>query len=213
MGSVLTLAFAQARRGAPALVVFIALLLTACARQPVQLPGPDRASLWSAHRASLAGLQDWRFRGRIGVRLEKEAWSATLSWRETRDTYTLRVIAPLGRGTFELSGTAAGVELRTADNRLLHAADPESLLRENLGWQLPVSGLRWWVRGLPRPGAKTDRLDVNDEGRVNGLVQDGWQVDYQDYRPHGELTLPGRLSLENGAVRVRIVVNEWLTAP
>ena len=194
-------------------VVLLALLLAACARQPVQIPQPDRTALWTAHRARLTGLQDWQFRGRIAVRLEKAAWSATLYWRETRDTYTLRVLAPLGRGTFELSGTAAGVELRTADNRVLRAVDPETLLRDSLGWYLPVSGLRWWVRGLPHPGAQPDHLGVNASGRLDDLIQDGWQVNYQEYRAQGDPVLPGKLSLENGAVRVRLVISEWSVAP
>lgn len=212
MGSVPTFPSASARPGLSALIVFFALLLAACARQPVQLPEPDRAALWTVHSTRLAGLRDWRFRGRIAVRLAKEAWSATLDWRETLDTYTLRVLAPLGRGTFELSGTAAGVELRTADNRVLRAADAETLLRENLGWYLPVSGLRWWIRGLPHPGAKPDHLGVSDSGRLDDLIQDGWQVDYQEYRLQEEPVLPGKMSLENGAVRVRIVISEWMVA-
>ncbi len=194
-------------------VLLFALLLTACARQPVSPPRPDKAALWSAHSARLTAMHDWQFRGRIAVRLEKEAWSASLYWRETLDTYTLRVVAPLGRGTFELSGTVAGVEMRTADNRILRAADPETLMRDNLGWQLPVSGLRWWVRGLPRPGVKSEQLGVNADGRLDNLIQDGWQVDYQEYRSKGNPVLPGKLSLENGPVRVRLLIGEWIMAP
>ena len=201
-----------ARPGLPALAVFIVVMLAGCARQPVQLLQPDRAALWGAHRAHLTELQDWQFRGRIAVWLEKDAWSATLYWRETRDTYTLRVIAPLGRGTFELSGTAAGVELHTADNRILRAADPDALLRDNLGWHLPVSGLRWWVRGLSHPGVSPGHLEINDKGMLDELTQDGWQVEYQEYRPGAEPVLPGRMSLKNGAVRVRLVISEWMKA-
>ena len=213
MGILPTFLSVSARPGLTAFAILMVFLLAGCARQPVQLLQPDRAALWETHSARLAALQDWQFRGRIAVRLEKDAWSATLYWRETRDTYTLRVVAPLGRGTFELSGTAAGVELHTADNRILRAADPEALLRDNLGWQLPVSGMRWWVRGLPHPGTGTDHLGNNDRGMLDNLIQDGWQVDYQEYRPGGEPALPGRLSLENGSVRVRLVISEWTTAP
>jgi outer membrane lipoprotein LolB len=212
MGTFPTLMSAPARLPLPALFVFAVFTFAGCARQPVYLPQPDRAALWETHRARLATLQGWQFRGRIAVKLKQDAWSATLYWRETRDTYTLRVVAPLGRGTFELSGSAAGVELHTADNRILRAADAEALLRDNLGWQLPVSGLRWWVRGLPHPGAGTDHLGINASGMLDDLNQDGWRVEYQEYRPGGEPVLPGRLSLENGEVRVRLVISEWTTA-
>lgn len=192
----------------PALWLLLPLLLSACARQPVA-PPPDKASTWVAHRAQLSGVRAWDLRGRIAVKLERDAFSATLHWRQDGPRYTLRVIAPLGRGTFELAGTPEGVELRTADNRVLRAMDPEALLRENLGWELPVSGLRWWVRGLPRPGVATARLDVNDAGWLTALAQDGWSVTYQEHSAESALMLPAKMSLENGPVRVRLVIAQW----
>lgn len=191
-------------------LLFIVVLLGACARQPVA-PPPDLASTWVAHRAQLTGMRTWELRGRIAVKLEHDAFSATLHWRQDGPRYSLRVIAPLGRGTFELTGTPDGVELRTADNRVLRAADAEALLRENLGWELPVSGLQWWVRGLPRPGVATARLDVTDAGWLAALAQQGWTVTYQEHRADASLMLPTKLSLENGPVRVRINVAEWRT--
>ncbi|MBI1733070.1 MAG: outer membrane lipoprotein LolB, partial [Gammaproteobacteria bacterium] len=196
---------------APALLAFVALLVAACARQPAQVAGPDAAA-WNARRERLSEIRDWQFRGRIAVQLPREAWSATVYWRQISDTYTLRVMAPLGRGTFELSGSAAGVELRTADNRLLRAADPDSLLRENLGLQLPVSGLHWWVRGLPHPDSGAPNLAIGAAGELERLAQDGWRVEYRDYRLQGDVTMPGRVNLENGNMRVRILINEWRVA-
>jgi len=210
MGTLPSFLSARVRPDLPALIVVMLTMLAGCAGQPAQQQA-DRTALWSAHSARLTGLNDWQFRGRIAVRLQNDAWSATLFWRETRDTYTLRVIAPLGRGTFELTGTAAGVELHTADNRILRAADAETLLRDNLGWQLPVSGMRWWVRGLPQPGAEPEHMEINARGLLDKLAQDGWQVEYQEYRPGAEPVLPRRMSLENGDVRVRLVISEWMT--
>lgn len=198
------------RTGRRICAVLTLLALAACAPQPV-VTKPDRAATWVAHRAQLSGLRDWELRGRIAVKLEQDAFSATLHWRQAADAYNLRVIAPLGRGTFELSGDADGVELRTADNRVFRADNPEALLQENLGWQLPVSGLRWWVRGLPRPGVATTRLDVSEAGWLTALTQDGWAVQYEEQRAEGEVMLPGKLSLENGPVRVRLAVTVWQT--
>jgi outer membrane lipoprotein LolB len=200
------------RIAAPGLIVLIALL-TSCARQPAQAPGATDTAAWEARRTRVVAAEDWQFRGRIGVQLEKDAWSATIYWRETRDTWTVRLMAPLGRGTFEMSGDAAGVELRTADNRLLRAADPETLMRDNLGWQLPVSGMHWWVRGLPHTRSEVVNLQIGADGAAGHLVQDGWRVNYADYRAAGDVLMPGTVSLENGSVRVRIVVSEWRVAP
>lgn len=200
---------ATVRHAAGYFGVLAALLSLAACTPALVTPAPDRAATWIAHRAQLTNLRGWELRGRIAVKLENDAFSATLHWRQDADAYILRVIAPLGRGTFELSGDATGVELRTADNRVFRATNPEALLQENLGWQLPVSGLRWWVRGLPRPGVATSRLDVNETGWLASLTQDGWAVQYEEHRAQGRLMLPGKMSLENGPVRVRLAVARW----
>jgi outer membrane lipoprotein LolB len=187
-------------------------LLASCARQPAVVTAAPDTAAWDARRERVSAVRDWQLRGRIAVRVEDDAWSASMYWRETPDAWTMRVMAPLGRGSFELSGNAAGVALRTADNRLLRAGDPESLLTENLGWQIPVSGLHWWVRGLPNPHADPQRMQIGAAGELELLAQDGWNVQYSDYRPEGDVLMPGRVNLENGRVRVRIVISEWRVA-
>lgn len=186
-----------------------ALTLAGCAMQPPAVSA-DRSSLWQARSARLAGLTQWVLKGRIAVQVEREGWTASLQWEQHAGDYVLRVSAPLGRGTFELIGSAQGVALQTADNRLLYADDPEALLQQTLGWQLPVSGLYYWIRGLPDPGAESGTLQLDEKGRVNDLRQNGWQVSYQRYKTTGGMELPGKITLENEHLKVRLVISDWV---
>ena len=188
-----------------------AFILAGCAAQPTIGAG-ERSSLWQARSARLAGLTQWVLRGRIAVQVEREGWTASLQWEQHDGDYVLRVSAPLGRGTFELTGSAQGVSLQTSDNRLLHADDPEALLQQTLGWQLPVAGLYYWVRGLPDPAAEPDSLQLDEKGRINDLKQSGWQVTYQRYASAGGMELPGKITLENARLKVRLVISDWVLA-
>jgi len=173
------------------------------------VPDATRAQDWEVRRARLYELQNWRLTGRVAFQLEREAWSATLHWQQRNGEYVLRVIAPLGRGSFELTGSDSGVMLRTADNRLLHADDAQALLRQNLGWELPVSGLFYWIRGLPEPTQSADTIRFDEKGRIHDLRQDGWEISYQSYESASGYELPGKMTLQNDRLRLRLTIRDW----
>ncbi len=184
------------------------LLLSACAAPPV-VSDAKRLAFWDARRTLLSELKSWRLRGRIGIELPKEAWSASLHWDQDHDSYRLLLIAPFGRGTYELSGGNGRVELQTPKNRVYSAPTAEALLQQNLGWQVPVSGLRYWVKGLPEPGRRPDSVVLDDHGRVSELVQDGFKVRYEQYQTVQGYDLPRRITLDGGKIRVKLVISSW----
>lgn len=190
-----------------AAALFIVLILGGCATGPV---APGQPSDWLRHQSLLSGLREWRVSGRIAIQHAREGWNATLHWRQNGDEYVVRLSAPLGRGTVELSGSDAGVSMRTADNRLLHADSPEALMQDNLGWHVPLRGLSFWVRGLPEPGSRPEEMSFDANGRVQDLRQDGWHVSYERYRTEGSWDLPGKMTLENRDLRVRLVISNWI---
>ncbi len=197
-------------RAKPLLVLVLGVLLSACAT--VGPPGGGGAqSAWSARRAALAAMADWELRGRIALRTAQGAWQARLIWRQHRDRYEIDVLSVFGQRLARLSGGPAGAELRLPRGRSYHAADAEGLMRARLGWTLPVAGLRHWVLGLPAPDL-TARRTLDTEGRLLSLEQGGWAIAYRRYRMADGLALPGQVTLERDAVRLRLVVDQWRIA-
>lgn len=182
------------------------LIVGACATGSI---APRQPADWLRRQSLLNELRDWRVSGRIAIQHAREGWNASLHWRQNGDEYVMRLSAPLGRGTVELSGSEAGVSMRTADNRLLHADTPETLMQDNLGWHVPLRGLSFWVRGLPEPGSEPEAMSFDANGRIQDLRQDGWHVNYERYRTEGSWDLPGKMTLENRELRVRLVISDW----
>ena len=185
-------------------------MLAACAQLPFLPTGTTpQAKAWKLREAALQGLRQWTLHGRVAVQNGKEGFSAGLRWVQQGPAYQLRLMAPLGQGTYELQGDAHGVTLHTADNRVLHAADAQGLMQDNLGWSAPVAGLRYWVLGIPEPGVPVDYLRVDEQGRLSDLEQSGWRISVLDYRQAGKLVLPSKLYMHNDTLELRMVVQSW----
>jgi outer membrane lipoprotein LolB len=192
--------------------IFISCLLvlfaSACAMQ-TPVPDIDKAAVWEARKLELQQLQSWSLKARIAIQLDKEGGSASMSWSQTGAEYLIRIVPPFGRGTFELDGDSDGVTMRGADEQVFHATDPETLLQTQLGWQVPVSGLIYWIRGIPEPSSKITTLVLDNEARLQHLSQNQWDVSYTDYIESGDLILPRKMSMQNSNVKVKLVIKEW----
>ena len=195
------------------LCLLLLLLLQACSdittvvkKEPVD----DLQLAWQSRKARLESIDAWALRGRLAVRTDKDAFSATLQWAQKKQLYIMRVIAPLGQGTYEIRRKLDGVSLLTSDNLLYEADDAETLMLANLGWSVPVEGMKYWIRGLPDPDVEIQDLQLDESALLTGLTQSGWNISMTSYTTYDEYYLPGRIKLENDIMKVTILAKEWL---
>jgi outer membrane lipoprotein LolB len=192
------------------IVFSLIALLAGCAgvtsREAVQ--GQGNASQWRVNKEQLSSLDGWQINGKVGIRAPKDSGSGTLFWLQRQDYYDIRLSGPLGRGAARLTGRPGAVSLEVANQGRYDAPDPETLLKDQLGWQLPVSHLVWWVRGLPAPDSKS-RLTLDGDSRLSGLEQDGWQIEYLSYTEQNGYTLPERMKLHGQDLDVTLVIKDW----
>lgn len=193
------------------IVFSLIALLAGCAgfgaRESVQ--GQGNPAQWRQHKDQLTGLDGWQINGKIGIRAPKDSGSGTLFWLQRQDYYDIRLSGPLGRGAARLTGRPGQVSLEVANQGRYEAANPETLLEEQMGWKLPVSHLAWWVRGLPAPDSKS-RLTLDGNSHLASLEQDGWQVEYSSYSEQNGYWLPERIKLHGSNLDVTLVIKEWL---
>ena len=158
---------------------------------------------------SAATLSAWQFNGRVSLTRGEEGWHAGLHWQEQAGSFYLRVSGPLGQGGFQLNGDARGVVLVDADGQTFAAQDADALLVQVTGWELPVSGLRHWIRGLPEPAAGEAQANRDEAGQLRRLEQSGWTINYERYQVVDGVSLPDKLRLAREDIAVRIVIDQW----
>lgn len=189
-------------------ILGLAALLAACAVTPPRGAPGDAERAWRTRQAALTALTDWSFTGRIGITLGDQGWHASLYWRQQAESYDIQISGPLGQGVGMLHGGPEGVLLRTSDHKERRAMDAESLLYAQFGWWVPVSGLRYWLRGLPDP-QQAAQTTLDDNGRLTQLQQAGWEIRFTRYAQLADLALPDRLTLSNDRMKVKLIVDAW----
>ena len=192
------------------LLVFLSiiLLITGCAA-PMPVPPADPEATWQTRQQDLASVNDWRLNGRLAVIRGSEAWHLKVNWRQKPGGYEIYLSGPFGAGV-KLVGDPQQVVLHDADHHAYYATEPEMLLYAHTGVLMPVTGLRYWILGLPDPGknhANQNQLDAC--GRLAELQQRDWTVRFRDYVAVKQYQLPERLFIQSEDIEVRLVVDDW----
>lgn len=178
----------------------VALLLAGCAQTLAPL-APDTQVVQSLDR--------FRLEGRVSVRREEKSFSAGIRWQHDPARDEILLSSPLGQGVAELRQENGQVMLKTAEGQTSVVDGGEALLDTVLGVRLPLDGLLHWLLAQPRPGGAY-QLELDGEGRVARLSQDGWRLEYGRYRLHGQRWLPGRIFARHGEqLEFRLVVDVW----
>lgn len=147
----------------------VAVLLAACASLPP--PAPSAAEALSSVDAPFS------LGGRISARRGDAGVAGNFAWTHDPQHDAIDLATPLGQTLAQLSGNAQEVSVRLSDGRVESASSWSALTQKAFGVTIPVDGLAWWIRALPRPQARYG-VERDASGRVSVLRQDGWDVVY-----------------------------------
>ncbi len=185
------------------------LLVTACTPFWQTKPVTPAETLWQQRATELRQLDEWSFRGRSLIQQDKEGWNVGVSWQQNKDNFNIRLSGPFAQGGVELIGDSQQVEMLTSEGDRYTAETPEQLLEDVLGWQLPVSALRDWVRGLPYQGEPVTLREIDDKGHLLAITQAGWQVEFLRYVPFAGQQIPDKVFIKRDDLSVRLVISGW----
>lgn len=148
-------------------------------------------------------------KGKVSFSDGQQGGHASLEWRQTNNHYFILLMGPLGIGSLQIVGGPSSVSLTTAQGESLQAKTPEKLVKQALGWTMPISPLQHWLRGLPAPGTRPHQKQLDTKNRLQFLSQDGWTISYQAYTSMGGIAVPQKMLLQNGPLRLKFIFNEW----
>jgi len=155
----------------------VPLLLSACATPP---------------KPVTTGKEEFVLSGRLGARYVDIAGKpgelyGHFDWIESGGSIELTLIDPLGQAVARINAgpRQTSITLRSGDT--YSDRSPEALTRRTLGWELPLGGLRHWLRGQGSPGADVQR---DDQGRIERIRDTGWTIRYI----YGDDATPNRRS-------------------
>lgn len=144
----------------------------------------------------------WYFEGRVALVDERDSVSASISWRHNKERDDIELTGPLAQGKVAISVTAEGVAIDDGDSRQEFQGSAEAVLNEQLGVDMPVSALRYWVLGVSDP--QQDYVELQD-----GFLQDGWSVRFREMQQVNAEMLPKKVTAEKEKARIKLIVDQW----
>lgn len=175
------------------LMGLLGIVLTACAMRP---PMPDRAP------ADLA----FRVEGKISVRGDNAAASASFVWWQRTDSYEVEFWGPLGSQRTRIQGNETSFTIIDATGQRTAATNPETLMHRQLGWSVPIQALSHWLQGTPSPILPWDNASRDESGHFTTFRQSNWQVQITARNPESH---PTRIRAHRGPNRIVVACRNW----
>jgi len=196
-----------------AVALFCVLAACAPVRTRVREATPQAEAVQAARETTLSARMHWVLSAHIGVTTRQDSGSGDLEWQQNGDAYTFTVHAPITGKTWKLRGDARGAVLEGVDAKPIADADVERLLRDHVGWDVPLESLRAWAFGLRAQGSDA-RTRFDDQNLPASIDQNGWSVEYRDWYPAKavagtDLAMPKRVFAASGSTKIKLAVYDW----
>jgi len=196
------------RLGLAAAVVLALLGGCQTPRQSVVI-GPGADAPWPQQHQALASLDRYSLVGRVAVAANGQGFSASLRYAQQPKGADLALDGPLGIGGLRVSLQGEAVSITTSRGERLDGVAARDELERRLGFALPLAELRWWLLGIPAPGAADVSQDAAS-GEISGFTQSGWHVSIQSRAAGLGFALPQRLTAEREGARLKLLAERWL---
>lgn len=167
------------------------------------------ALTWEQRYSQLKQVGSWSLNGSVSIQRANKTDMASMQWQQQQPhVFNVALYGPLSLGRISIASSGNSVTLTQSGKQPVSATSAEQLMQQQLGWQLPVSNLYYWVRGIPAPGS-TPKMTFDNSNHVLQLVQQGWLIDYQNYQPTQQVDLPHTIVMNNPNLHVRFVIKNW----
>lgn len=177
------------------ILILLLLTLAGCTSAPIVVQRAPQADA------------PFAFNGRVLIKQGMRRERSGIHW-EHRAGDEITLLGPLGYTVAHIHRDSNGAVLDDAYGKHYAADDAESLMQTAVGWQLPLSGLRYWVVALPAADGEFS-IENNSHGQVDQLRQQGWEIHYSKYASKARDALPLLIELKRDEIEVQLQIEEW----
>jgi len=194
-----------------ALLACLVLLSLAACHTLAPVPSSRSTAImpWIERRAALQAIDAFQFNAQLAAATATEGFSASLRWQQQGGASDLLLRAPLGVGGAHIVLAGDALRITASDGSQLEGDAAHAELVRLLGFEPPLASLRYWLLGAPDPHEPGAIETLDDAQRLARLQQGDWQIDYGEYMQSGERTLPRRIAVQRGALRLKLRVSNW----
>lgn len=154
-----------------------------------------------------ASIRAWSVDGRIGVQTADKAWQANLYWEHDPAQDRLRISGPLSQGLVSIVVQKDLIFVNEGNGVTQLSRDPDTMLRQRLGFAVPLTSLRYWMLGVPDPDQSSRPIPGGEDG--NGFQQVGWRIYPDALASVDGWMLPRKLRAQGAGVKLKILADDW----
>jgi len=164
---------------------------------------------YPARQAQLREHSSWIAVGAVSATQANTHFQASMHWQQQSDNhYHIRFFGPLGLGQANIDYDGKQVFFTDHKHRY-QAQTPESLLENQLGIQLPVNDLQYWILGAVAPNQSITHMTLDPYNRLQSLDQEGWHIEYLAFTNVDGVELPQRIRLSQAHTQVKLAIDRW----
>lgn len=174
---------------------------------------------WQQPCITANNLQHWRLKASIAINSAKFHASAVLIWQQSdKQNYQITILTPFASNDVTIYSHNNYCSLHT-NHGTKYGNNLAQLLRNELGWQLPLTALTYWLRGVPatnmptlayvRGKHKTIITQTIEPLTQQSMPMSTWQIIITDYITVNNIQLPHKINLLCGDLKIKIVIFNW----
>ena len=174
------------------LIIFLVTFMSACSQTPELQVTQESEQKWDLRQQQLANINEWEIHARVAILLSAKPYQGLagsnnlaneamgnkvypvgINWIRQSEYFSMVIEAPFGQGVIRIESNVSSdknkqFKLTLADGKYSLGATPERLLFNLLGWSIPVSGLKSWIKGMPQPNVESN-YEIYGSGKLKSL--------------------------------------------
>lgn len=179
--------------------LIVLLLLSGCKPSAIK---PNK----ELNLLDLTGAAYYQILGKMSFSDGNDGGSGRVNWRSHNNLIIAELKAPLGSKSWQIIEFSDGAKIETNDGYTQFSESAQTLISQELGWQVPWVELKSWIKGAPSTQDDAT-LEVNDNGYE--LYENGWSIQYSKFKNFETGHLPMLIIARKDNYSIKVSIKTW----